>query len=160
MKSNSHHYSRLRFSLATAVSILLCVGGCGGGTSQEPGDADGLGDAGENVFADAESLSCPALDLLWHSSQDDTASDLRSCSTSDDCVLVPTSVDCKPITGADVEIAGCDTAIATTRVAEWNQDNSALDAQLCAVRTLECVSTSNCPEVLTAMCISSVCTAL
>jgi hypothetical protein len=112
-----------------------------------------------NPFEGADDLSCIQLDLLWHQQQDLVAASLRACTQDTDCVLVPTAVDCKPITGQDIAVAGCDTAVAAASEAEWTQSNGALAALLCAERTLACVSDSLCPGQLVARCVSDLCRA-
>jgi hypothetical protein len=156
-------------TLVTAVGCKGCAtpdaGACpdcgpdgGGGTP----DAGGVrrDSAVVNPFMDADSLSCMQLDLLWHQQQDLIAADLKECEQSTDCVLVDTAIDCKPITGDDISVAGCQSAVAVEHEATWLADVGALGAFLCAERSLECVSFSLCPGELEARCVSGLCRAL
>jgi hypothetical protein len=155
--------------LATCWLGVSGCSGCGGASNGGDPDAssadaatnaDGSADAAvTNPFEGADDLSCMQLDALWHQQQDLVAADLRVCQQDIDCVLVRTAVDCKPITGQDIAVAGCDTAVATASESTWAQQNGALAGYLCAERTLECVSRSLCPAQLTARCVSHVCRA-
>ncbi|MCA9576205.1 MAG: hypothetical protein H6726_19985 [Sandaracinaceae bacterium] len=169
-----HPWRGSRIALC-AMWMACCVvasgcSGCGGSSSlanpdaasdAAASDASGLDtsapDADTNPFEGADALSCSQLDLAWHQAQDGVAASLLTCDADEDCVLVATSVDCKPVTGEEVEIRGCDTAIAATSEALWSEALAVLAAQLCAERTLSCTSTSLCPTEPMARCVNQRC---
>ncbi|MBK8591612.1 MAG: hypothetical protein IPN77_21330 [Sandaracinaceae bacterium] len=135
-------------------------GGPDGGRDTPDGGGVRRDSAVMNPFMEADSLSCMQLDFLWHQQQDLIAADLKGCEHDTDCVLVVTAIDCKPITGDDIRVAGCQSAVAVAHEATWLSDVGALGAFLCAERTLECVSSSLCPGELEARCVSGLCRAL
>lgn len=154
----------------------LCIAssgctGCGGPSSvadaahdADARDADQLdtevldADA-TNPFDGADMLSCLQLDMAWHQAQDALLASWLTCGVDEDCVIVATSVDCKPVTGEEVEIGGCDTAVAQAFEAQWSEAVGALAAQLCSERTVACTSSSLCPAELTARCVNQRCRA-
>ena len=150
---------------------LLFVAGCGSQCSSgDEASRDGAVDTGaacrgdwcEGVFDGSGSLTCPELDIAWTTELANIPMLDLSCAADSECVLVDTSVDCKPVNGIEVSIGTCSTAIASAaaNVELWNAGVTALASELCDSSPPACNSTSLCPAGLTAMCVGGTCRAL